>query len=82
MIPGITSSGSHPNPFVQKVKTGRPAEAPAGAVTKEEIHHQPELKAPEGDEQSLLREFTLLELAFREFDRMIPRLDLVNAAFE
>jgi hypothetical protein len=82
MIPGITSSGSYPNPFVQKVKTGRPSETRADAVNKEEVQHQPELKAPEGDEQSLLREFTLFELAFREFDRMIPRLDLVNAAFE
>jgi hypothetical protein len=82
MIPGITSSGSYSNPFVQKVKTGRPSETRADAVNKEEVQNQPELKAPEGDEQSLLREFTLFELAFREFDRMIPRLDLVNAAFE
>lgn len=82
MISGISSSGSHPNPFVQKVKSDRTGEPRSEAANPGDVQHQPELKAPEGDEQSLLREFTLFELAYREFDRMIPRLDLVNAAFE
>jgi hypothetical protein len=81
MISGITSSGSYPNPFVRKVKTDRPAET-RSEEARSEVQSEPELKAPEGDEKSLLREFTLFDLAFRELDRLLPRLELVNAAFD
>lgn len=81
MISGISSSGSHPNPFVQKVKTSRPSETRPEEV-RSEVQKEPELKAPEGDEKSLLREFRLFDLAFRELDRMLPRLELVNTAFD
>lgn len=81
MISGIASSGSRPNPFVQKTKTGRPTRTSPDQVPSEPPG-DPKLKAPEGDEKSLLREFTLFHLAFRELDRLLPRLELVNAAFD
>jgi hypothetical protein len=81
MISGISSSGSHPNPFVQKVKTERSKET-RPEEARSEVQQESELRAPQGDEKSLLREFRLFDLAFRELDRMLPRLELVNAAFD
>jgi hypothetical protein len=83
MISGITSSGTYsPQSFVTKVKTstGQPAQAPAPEVQPEP---QPaDLRAPEGDEQALTREFNLFDLAIRQFAQILPRLELATVPVE
>jgi hypothetical protein len=81
MIPGISSSGSYaPQPLVSKAKGSAkpPAQAPAPEVSAEAA----DLSVPEGDEQSLTREFNLFDLATRQFAQILPRLELATVPVE
>jgi hypothetical protein len=88
MVTGISSPGGYfPPPLVSKSKTSAtqtPAQAPHA-----EIQAQPEdqpdagvVRAPEGDEQSLTREFNLFDLATRQFSQILPRLELATVPVE
>lgn len=81
MIPGISSSGGYiPQSFVTKVRTSTTPQGPAPEVQPEP---QPaDMRAPEGDEKTLSREFNLFDLATRQFSQILPRLELANAPVE
>jgi hypothetical protein len=83
MIPGISSSGSYaPQPLVSKLKGSAtpPAPAPGPEVRPEAEATGPSV--PEGDEQSLTREFNLFDLATRQFAQILPRLELATVPIE
>ena len=76
MIPGISSSGGYfPQSFVKQVRSA-PAQAPA--TPSPEVRPEPrpsDLRAPEGTTESLSREFNLFDLAHRQYDEILPRIE-------
>ena len=83
MISGISASGGYPSPsFVTRTKT---AATPPTQAASPEVQPEPqpaELRAPEGDEQTLSREFNLFDLATRQFAQILPRLELATVPLE
>jgi hypothetical protein len=84
MISGISSSGGFlPHSFVTKVKTSPNGSSPGGSPAEVRPDPQPaDLRAPEGDEETLAREYNLFDLAYRQFERILPRLELANLPVE
>jgi hypothetical protein len=80
MISGISSSGSNPFTIVTKVQTGRSGRAPESQTPVSQPDVQPaELQEPSGDEASLSREFTLLDVASRQFARILPQIEMATS---
>jgi hypothetical protein len=82
MISGISSSGYFPQSFVTKVKTSGPSPQNAPAPDVQPEPQPSELRAPEGDQQSLTKEFNLFDLATRQFSQILPRLELATVPVE
>ena len=80
MINGIPSSGGYfPPAFGTKVRTS-PTPAPQSPAPEVRPEPQPaDLRAPEGDEDSLTREYNLFDLATRQFSQILPRLELATS---
>lgn len=79
MISGLSSAGGYfPSSFVNKVRTAsQPATTPTPPEVKPETDPA-DLRAPEGDEAELTREFTLFDLAHRQYAQILPRLELAT----
>jgi len=83
MISGISSSGGYlPQSFVTKVKTSATPQPQTPPPEIKPDADPAELQAPEGDQESLTREFNLFDLAVRQFSQILPRLETANSSVE
>jgi hypothetical protein len=83
MISGISSGGYFPPSSVNKAKTSNQPKPAQAAAPEVQAEPQPtDLQAPEGDQQSLAREFNLFDLAVRQFSQILPRLELATSPLE
>lgn len=85
MISGISSPGGYfPQPLVTRNRTPGQNQPQVGAPADEpKPEAQPaDLKAPDGDEEALSREYNLFDLASRQYDRILPQLELANSPVE
>jgi hypothetical protein len=81
MIQGVSPTGVSPWSFITKVQPIRtPQAAPAPQVQNEQPPpaESIELVAPSGDEAALTREFTLFDLATRQFTRILPAIEMAT----
>lgn len=77
MISGVSPSISHSLSFVNRVQPSRIERPPPPEIRPE---RQPEeLTAPSGTNEALAREYTLIGLATRQFEGMLPALEAVSA---
>jgi len=77
MISGVSSSSAYSLSFVTRVQPSR-VERPQPLEIRPE--RQPEeLVAPSGTEQTLAREYTMLDLATRQFGRILPAIETLSA---
>lgn len=79
MISGVSSGGSPLQPFITGIRPVRTA-APAPEARAEP--QEPELSAPSGDEAQLTHEYTMLDLASRQFARVLPKIEQVTEPVE
>ena len=89
MLSGASPSGGYPWSFITNVKTAHTAQEPPSP----EVHNErpPPAKAigqfapaaaAEDAEFSLARDFTLFDLAHREFSQILPKIEMLTEAVE
>lgn len=86
MLSGISGSGGYAPRFITSVRvlppTPRAEVAPTDAASQEPAEVSQDLTAPAGNQDELTHEFTMLDLASRQFARILPEIEMVNAPVE
>lgn len=83
MITGISSSGGYSTqPLVTKPRTSAQDQPQAPAAKIKPDVQPADLAAPDGDQASLTREYDLFDVATRQFERILPQLELATSPVE